>query len=165
MAELKSDRIRRLLAEGKSRSQVARIVGCAYQQVYQIDIKRQGGSGGTYTGGNRGSIPQVRRGSDPIRPRYRRLDVGFNVRFGARLQEGVDVSSRGHKVRTGPNQDRIAVHDGHEVRSYEGVGGTECEACHEPTQFSARDQAYVHRFSGTPVTRIIQLQTGPGLFD
>jgi hypothetical protein len=67
-------------------------------------------------------------------------------------------------IRTGPIQVRIAIQDGHEVILTDDLGKV-CNNCREPIQFSARDMAYVHSGSSAPVTRIMAMQTGPGLFD
>lgn len=152
----KSDQIRKLLAEGKSRSEVAKIVGCSYQQVYQVDKKR--GASPTRTvsvGVARPFSSQGRRGS------YRGYG-GPRVSFGATdVHTGKRSSQERHALRTGPLQIRIAVQDGHEVLHVEGG----CGSCKRRVQYSIRHLAYVHTDSTEPVTRLIDLQTGPGLFD
>jgi hypothetical protein len=47
----------------------------------------------------------------------------------------------------------------------QALGGLECAHCKDEIQYSIRDLAYVHAKSGAPVTRLIDLQTGPGMFD
>ena len=159
----KSDEIRRLLNEGRSRSEVARIVGCAYQQVFQVDKKRHGAPTSYQSPP---SIGRARPSHNLSAPGSFGTPRGPQLRFGPGPRQDPSNQSKERKpIRTGPSQVRVAVQDGHEVRLYEGVGGTECWTCKESIQYSLRDLAYVHTSSGSPVTRLINLQQGPGFFD
>jgi hypothetical protein len=158
-----SDQIRKLLAEGKSRSEIAQQLGIPYQQVYQVDKKRHGAP---VTYQSSGPRPPVRVSHHLNTPGGYGTPKGSSFRFEQQRPPDVDPETKAPRhVRTGPTQVRIAVQDGHEVILVERLGVNECRNCSELIQFSPRDGAYLHTDSVAPVTRLIALQTGPGLFD
>jgi hypothetical protein len=150
----KADEIRRLLGEGKTRSETARLAGTTYQQVYQVDKKR---------GTRSVSVPHRS-------PSYGYGYGGSNRQHDHARADFPDSKlpvrgTKAHPIRTGPLQVRVATQDGHEVRLSDDVSGKVCFNCKRSIQYSIRELAYVHTMSREPVTSSVDMQSGPGLFD
>ena len=155
----KADEIRRLLKEGKSRSETARLAGTSYQQVYQVDKKLQGGhvqrrDTGVVRSSGRGYWGSSRQGS------------GYGGGYGTDyVPSKVSFGQERYAIRTGPSQVVVATQDGHGVLLTEDAGGKICANCLQPIMFSAGEMTYVHTSSRAPITGLTPMQTGPGLFD